>query len=444
MKIARFILTGLGVLFFVFGSVPSYSAEVDVLINKLVQKGILTQEEATTLLKEMQKEGVRQKATVKEVATEAAKETAKKTAKEAVEKESKIWAKLPSWVNNIKFKGDFRLRYQYQDKEKDGGGSDSRNRGRYRFRLGVSYAFVEKFKVGFSVASGEGDPRSTNQTFTNSFEIPRLNLYTAYAEYKPVKWLKFLGGQISNPLYRPQDLVWDTDIKPQGVAAEVKYPWAKNQYFFMVPAFYVLNEFKAEEENATMFALQAGVGMDVTKTFWFKFAPGMYITSHVKGNEFKWSSGSNTRDADGKLIYQYNSFTLDGEFGFQKLGWGPIDLVSFVGQYVNSNADNNNQGWLAGFRFGRSMSRNKFRFGDWQFRYSYRKLEKDAVLDILPDSDFYGGQTNAQGHEIRFDLGLYKNVMFAIDYYRTEKIKVDPGKSKRPENLLQADINFFF
>jgi len=438
MKKIALIICLTGTLLFNFSIVPSNAAEVDVLINKLVEKGILSQQEAGQLLKEMQKEGARQETTVKETAEKVAKETAKKT----VKKESESWAKIPKWVEKIQIKGDFRLRYQYQDKDLNDGTTFKRNRGRYRYRLYVKYPILDNLKVGFSLASGTGDPRSTNQTFTNSFEVPKINLYTAYVQYKPIEQVKIIGGQFKNPVYfaSKQDLTWDSDIRPQGIAAPIKgYFIPKKGYWFVTPAWYILNEFKAKEETASMGILQAGIGWDVTDHFWFKFAPGYFYNWNVKGNNFKWSSDSNTRNADGDLIYEYNSFTLDGEFGWQKLP-GYIKLVNVFGQFISSDADNDSKGWLAGFRFGQQIKK----LWDWQFRYSYRYLEKDAWLDFLPDSDAYGGKTNAKGHEVRFNLGLNKHVVFAIDYYNMRKIDYAPGETSEPENVLQVDMNFKF
>jgi len=113
MKKITFFLCLMVALFLSVNVVPSHAAEVDVLINKLVEKGILSQQEAGLLLKEMQKEGARQDITVKETAEQVAKETAEKMVKK--EAANGKWASVPEWVNRIHFKGDFRLRYQYQN-----------------------------------------------------------------------------------------------------------------------------------------------------------------------------------------------------------------------------------------------------------------------------------------------------------------------------------------
>ena len=55
---------------------PLWAGEVDVLINIMVKKGILSPEEARGVLADMQKESARETAAVKEVAKETAKETA--------------------------------------------------------------------------------------------------------------------------------------------------------------------------------------------------------------------------------------------------------------------------------------------------------------------------------------------------------------------------------
>jgi len=57
MKKIALIICLTGTLLFNFSIVPSNAAEVDVLINKLVEKGIFGQQETGQLLREMQKEG---------------------------------------------------------------------------------------------------------------------------------------------------------------------------------------------------------------------------------------------------------------------------------------------------------------------------------------------------------------------------------------------------
>ncbi len=139
------------------------------------------------------------------------------------------------------------------------------------------------------------------------------------------------------------------------------------------------------------------------------------------------------------MIYNYTSLDAAAEVGIDKLP-GPIPLVTVFAEIISSDADNNNVGWIAGLRFGHYVKK----FGDWQLRYNYRHLERDAWLDFLPDSDFYGGKTNAKGHNARLNFGLAKNVLFGLEYYYSEKIDYSPGATSEPENVLQVDLYLKF
>jgi len=67
---------------------------------------------------------------------------------------------------------------------------------------------------------------------------------------------------------------------------------------------------------------------------------------------------------------------------------------------------------------------------DWQAKYMYRSIGKDAVLDILPDSDAYGGFTDVKAHEYILSYGLAKNVTLDLDYYQADRIKAAKDKQK--------------
>lgn len=432
-----------------FAVTPASAAEVDVLINKLVEKGILSKGEAGQLLNEMQKENVRQETTVKETAEKVAKETVQKEAK------SGNWGTMPKWVNRIHFKGDFRLRYQYQNQENSEGYTYSRNRGRYRWRFGAVADVTKdkKWQIGFGLASGSGDPRSTNQTFANTFETPDCRIDYAYAQWQPVKYLKVIGGQMKNPIFKVKDLMWDSDIRPQGVAMPVNYAWSDKGKFFLNPALFVLNQFKKKDadgnryyEDPIMFVFQPGVAMKISKMVSFAVSGSYYWNSDVKGNNFEedtgggYGTGGNTLE-NGVLKYNYNAFSFDGKLGF-KFG-GPVPGLGLFGTYVNSDADSQNVGWLAGIWFGHKDYK-KGGLGTWRVKYNYRRLEADAWLDFLPDSDFYGGSTNCKGHEVELHLGLVKNVWFALDYYHAKKIDYPAGENDEPQNVLQCDFNFKF
>ncbi len=93
---------------------------------------------------------------------------------------------------------------------------------------------------------------------------------------------------------------------------------------------------------------------------------------------------------------------------------------------------------MAGVKFG---AEKLAKWGDWQGQYNYAMLEKDAILDILPDSDRFGGKTGMRAHEMILNFGLSKNTFLGLDYYYAWKIA---SSHKTPAHTLQVDWNIKF
>jgi polyhydroxyalkanoate synthesis regulator phasin len=418
-----FLIVMMCMTFIGFNSQNVRAGEVDILINKLVEKGVITQDDATQLLDEMQKEGARRNEAIKTVASEAAKETADKNK-----------AALPKWVENMTLSGDFRMRYQTEDIDNDG--KPSRNRWRIRLRTGLDIKINDKWKADIGLASGGGtdgsDPISRNQTLENEFQAPGLRIDYAYAQYSPTKDIKVSAGKLKNPLYTTKDLIWDSDIRPDGLAATFNFKTSDNLSFFVTPAYFILEEFKTTDDPA-MIAIQPGMNLKINESVNFKIAGAYYYNKNVKGSDMSvWSQGTNSRDAAGKWIYDLSSTAFDAELGFKFPSF--IKYASVFGEYVKSDADTDNTGWLAGITLG---DEKVSEFGKWQFIYNYRNLEKDGWVDWLPDSDFYGGKTGVKGSEFEFTFGLSKNVTFGLDYYLNKPID---NISNKDMSLIQADL----
>jgi polyhydroxyalkanoate synthesis regulator phasin len=415
------VLSFLGMLLISFLNQPVWAGEVDILVRKLVEKGILTELEAKELLVDIRTEAAKEKAELEQAAQEAAK-------KEAERK----MVKLPKWVEKMDLKGDLRLRYEHKDRDF----TADRDRGRFRLRLGVETEPVDKVEVGFGLASGGDDPRSTNQSFSDTFSSKNIVIDYAYAKYEPLKWLSFSGGKIKNPIYAASDLLWDSDIRPEGAAAEFNWELNPNLELFFTPTFFILDEISGSSKDPYMYGLQPGFQWKIKDDIRFKLAGTYYGFDNVQGGTLEHSEDTNTLE-NGVLKFDYDSFALEGGIGFYDLGIVPH--VAFFGQYIkNFDPDEENEGYLAGFRFGHRKLKN---FGDWQFKYQYKRLERDAWPDVFPDSDFFGGATNAKGHEGIFKFGLTKNILLQADYYDSERIEGSPETS---EKLLQLDLYMKF
>jgi|LQYC01.1.fsa_nt_gi hypothetical protein len=396
----------------------SHANEIETLLNKLVEKGVLTGAEAQAVLVETREE----------------------ERKKIAQRKHDI---LPEWIQKTKLTGDFRLREQYEKNN----AKEDRWRTRIRYRLGIESQVADKFKVGFGIASGGSDPRSTNQTFQDSFSSKGINLDLAYGQYNPFKWLTLVGGKFKNPLFTPADLIWDSDITPEGGAAQFNYNVRDSFGLFMNVGFFILDERNSEtppppkeRQDPFMYVVQPGFewkiqDADLKDLAKLKASVAYYGFTHVKNNILDNTGKTNTGYSSG-LKYDYNSFVTNAQLGFMPEGF-IVPYVGVFGEFVyNPDPKKGNTGWLVGGIFGDEKVSEK---GQWQLKYMYRRLGRDAVLDTFPDSDFFGGATDVKGHEGIFEYGICKNVSVSLDYYNSKQLH-----GAESENLLQLDWNLKF
>src|SRR3989338_5445254 len=155
-------------------------SEMDILLNKLVERGTLSAADASQIRREI--------ADTKETHN-------KELAKEIMPDSSRNW----------KWKGDLRLRNEYRNRT-IGTGSGDFSRQRIRFRYGFEAKVNDQLKAGARFATGStSDPVSTNQSFSTAFNHVNILLDRAYLEYSPevpgITKVKLTGGIIENPFW---------------------------------------------------------------------------------------------------------------------------------------------------------------------------------------------------------------------------------------------------
>lgn len=74
--------------------------------------------------------------------------------------------------------------------------------------------------------------------------------------------------------------------------------------------------------------------------------------------------------------------------------------------------------------------------GQWRVGAAYRRIEPDAVLDSLADSDFHLGGTNAQGYIVSGDYMIAKNLRLTGRYLSSNEIYGNPLSI----DVLQIDL----
>ncbi len=403
------------------GGSLAYAGEVDVLVEKLVEKGVLTPLEAQIIKDETMADVAKQNAQGKNNA-------------------------IPKWIQTMKLKGDFRLRYQYERREND---TEGRERGRIRYRLGILSDVTDQWKVGAGLASGGASARSTNQTLgdvtdNNAFDKGDIRLDYAFAEFSPNKNVKIVGGKFKRKpyLWLPTDMTWDGDVNPEGGAFHVEHGLTKEIDGFVNGGVLILDhEDQADRTDPFMTYVQGGIvwkheNLDA------KLAGTFYSFDGLKGEPSMDSSDSNADTntyVNGVYKYDYDSGHLGAELGIKELFGGlPFGIdnrIAFFGEYVNNpDPEEQNTGWAAGMKFGHKKVSKP---NTWQAKYIYVSLGKDAWVDFLPDSDRYDpGRTDVKSHEISLQYAFKKNVIFGLDYYNSDRIK----SAKNRDQLIQADL----
>ncbi|MBN1520997.1 MAG: putative porin, partial [Candidatus Aureabacteria bacterium] len=333
------------------------------------------------------------------------------------------------FYENTKFKGDLRLRYQTQE-ETD---KETRSRERIRFRFGFETEITEQLKVVAGLASGGDDPRSTNETMDDNFSTKGIALDLAYFEWKPSDPVKLtLGkfGKPSNYLTLAKDLLFDGDINFEGQHIWLGGEVAPDVEIYAQGGIFWLDEYSSTEDDPFMFPIQAGISgkADAIK---YKLAVAYYSFTNLEGNSFYEGGGTNTVDDDEGLVYDYNSYGLTGviEYGFAG-GDGKDYMFKVGGEYIK-NDDVSEDGYLILAAIGSKKIKDP---GTWQVAVNYRELEKDAWLDIFPDSDAFSGKTDIKGYEFIVEYAVAKNVILGLDYYDIQRISSD-----KDQQVLQLD-----
>ncbi len=348
-----------------------------------------------------------------------------------------LTVEVPAWVKTITLKGDLRLRYEIMTKDETGQGTPDRSRGRLRARIGIGAKISDDIKIGIGIASGGDNPRTTNQTFDDSFSTKGLQLDYAFAEVKVSDPLTVFGGKFARKkaVWHPSDLLWDGDITVEGVSLSLK----KASLFFNAAG--LILEEEGKHSDPSIYLLQPGINIE-SGNLSLKAALSYYFFNSVQGGQIDHSSNSNSlidpSDPENSgLLYDYDALTPSVEISVKEPMGDVLPHAALFAEYVNNpDPSDENTGFLVGFKVGDQKVRKA---RQWQFKYMYRKLEKDAWLDALPDSDFAGGKTGYKGHELIAEVGLRKNVIFGADYYITEEID-----GSKEETILQVDIGFKF
>ncbi len=339
-----------------------------------------------------------------------------------------------SWAERIRWSGDFRYRYENIDYEN----KDDRNRSRIRARTHVEADLMPTLKVGVGLATGGDDPVSSNQTIGGGGSSKDIKLDLAYFNWSGLKDTNITGGKFRNFLIRPgkKGLQWDDDWRPEGLGGI----WNNGTFFVQGLGTWL----EGDSRNGTNFDWVAQTGLNLNVGDGGKLLLGVgYAEFDIAGLQPLYGDPENfygnsfvRNPVTGQLVYKYDYHVFEGfaEYSFKL---GERSMLLFADYTHNSAARDNDTGYLFGATYGSAKKQ-----GDWELSYFYEKIEADAVVGLLTDSDFGDGGTNAKGSVFSGTYAFSSNWNFKATYF-LNKILLDT-EAEQDYNRLQLDLNFKF
>lgn len=333
-----------------------------------------------------------------------------------------------SWTDTIRWKGDFRYRYESFDIE----GKDNRNRNRIRARAALIADVTPTIEVGLGLASGGDDPVSSNQTLGGGGSTKDLRIDLAYFDWDGLKDTNVYGGKFSNYIHRAgkNALLWDGDWRPEGTGIK----WNNGKFFANALGTWI--ESDTSKGQSFAYLTQLGVKLPIGDNMSLTTGVGYHVFDTAGSGSYFGDDddffGNSFDPVTNTYLYDYEELEFFADLGFEMFGHPAL----LFGNYVQNQAvDENDTGWAVGFNYG--SAKNK---GEWQFGYVYQRLEADAVLGLLTDSDFGGGGTDSKGSIIKGSYAFYKNFNANLTYFINDVglQQDDPIDFKR----LQLDLSF--
>lgn len=455
-------------------------SEVDMLLNMLEKKGIMNKDE------------------VAEFRADVAMK------KQEIPSQMKP-ATVPEWTQNVKWGGDVRFRTrgdwgkpaQNQPQNQKGTANNltptnSSDIRRQRLQESVRGRFAIEAKVNDSTYAGarfEGggtNPRSGDDTLNGYFNKAYVMFDQYYIRFQATKNMvmrfgqyfsdmKLWVGKFQNP-FESSEMVWDTDITPGGIAFQYASPDIKAGD---LPGFNIysnlgmlwLDESASFNTDPLLCAFQAGAKTE-------QFGPlgstmsvftTMYDFANLQGKTPNTNSaGTNSRtwlgdygyrigaSSLGTYKYEYNVFDLLVRIDNEKIGDYNFPHGFIIDFIYNASVhdESTNKGASIGAYIGKKKLKDA---GDWRVGSEWRFIERDAIPDFLPDSNFYGfgtyvntatrpnvnglgvgGGTNTRGIKTTVEYQLLKNTVVNLSYYWMEPIK--SYDKRNPWNQVLVDL----
>ena len=409
-------------------SVPASAAVDAKLLDMLRANGSITNAQYSELQAELARDQKDQ-----QIARQAQQETNEQIAATAKKtNELSTFDQKLAWAAKTQFKGD--VRFRQENVHNDGvSNNKDQDRQRIRARLGAFSEINPQVDTGIRIATGSSDDaRSTTQDLNNYFDKKQIWLDLGYVDYHPdaIKNLHVIGGKMLQPWVSMGDIIWDSDINPEGLALTYKYPLGNTELFGSAGHYTLKDNVDGDgvqfKHDLRLYAGQLGARFAITDNLKLTVGGSLY--------NYDNDEDSTCTATTSPCALAVNGNSPGEEFrlweGFSQIDIGGLPMpLSLYGQYVHNAEASNNQdtGWLAG------VKTKLYGFG---LDYNYRDIQQNAVVGAFTDSDFANGFTGSRGSKLKVSYELDKNFTLGATYFMATS-----DYTNASVNLKDSDIN---
>jgi hypothetical protein len=475
---------------FIVPSMSMFAQDAGALLDLLVKKKLITDQEAEEVRAEL--------------------------TKQVSETSGGKW-KLSTPITEVELYGDIRLRYQYNGGQTTdnsplgahvngiAGHDDSqeRERERYRLRLGVRGTLADDWFFGIRFETNASS-RSTNVTFGDEASggpfaknSDTVNVGQAYLGYKGFKDITLTGGRMPNPMVSTL-MVWDPDINPEGLAEQWKHtfnfefgggsiasteayskesgkgfvaPPTSEPFKLKLDLFVNFGQFVYDDSNpenplgpratttgqvgrergnqlipntdAFLLAWQVGGKLTFPNNIFLQIAPTIYNYTG-NGDSFNIHYQGGDPNVTNAVSLAQNQTGINSLLIFDlpwEIGWkiGELPMHAFGDFAVNLDGDDRARAaghpgfgderyaYQAGLGVGQLKQKH-----DWQVDVWYQHTEQYALDPNLVDDDIFDGRQNMHGVAVKAGYALSDAVIFSVTWNYAWRINDNLGTGGTP------------
>jgi len=396
------------------------------IVDALVSKGVLTEEEGKLISKGHAGE------------------------KKAQDKSIKGKLKISDALDSATLYGDIRVRAEARSGSgpTTAGGPDvdaKIDRARYKMTFGVKTE-AGNWYSDLAFAMGKAG-RSDNATLGHQRDGAMNGKETLYIKramlgYKATDWLTLEAGRMENPLYTTP-MVWDADLTVEGLSEKVKFKLndqaelfgVAGQWAYKGERYFIDGVQTIASPTNELLAFQGGIKYAFSDRTSAKAAlTYSTITSNNNIIDFKpgvvskmlvGNAGVNNLDTieiPAEINYMASSnigVRVFGDYVYNASGSDRFDravLASGTDAAAIQAAGNDDTAWMLGIAIGsakdlKAFEGNKMAKGDWSARLWYQEVGVYALDQNAVDSDIFDSRVNTKGIAFKAKYNVEDNVI---------------------------------